>query len=89
MIRLFVRHTVNDYATWRNGYDAFEGLRQQMGVAGAAVYQAVDDPSDVTVWHDFATLDAAKTFASSPELREAMQTAGVQGTPQIWFTAEA
>ena len=26
-----------------------------MGVTGHAVYQALDDPNDVTVWHDFAT----------------------------------
>jgi len=60
-----------------------------MGVTGDAVYQSVDDPNDVTVWHDFETLEAAQEFASSPRLREAMAGAGVAGEPQIWFTTEA
>jgi hypothetical protein len=60
-----------------------------MGVSRDAVYQSVDDPNDLTVWHDFETLEAAQEFASSSRLREAMASAGVAGEPQIWFTTEA
>jgi hypothetical protein len=31
-------------------------------------------------------MDAAKAFAGSSELREAMGRAGVVGQPDIWFT---
>jgi quinol monooxygenase YgiN len=89
MIRMFVRHSVNDYATWREHYDAFDEERQSMGVTGHTVYQSVDDPNDVTVSHDFTTREAAETFSSSPRLREVMQKAGVAGTPDIWFVTEA
>ncbi len=50
-----------------------------------AVFQSVDDPNDVTVWHDFAGTDEARGFVSSEELRNARQRAGVQGEPEIWF----
>ena len=60
-----------------------------MGVTGHAVFQSVDDPNDVTVWHDFDSADAARSFASSSELREAMQRAGVRGEPQVWFVNPA
>ena len=40
-----------------------------------AVYQAVDDPNDVTVTHEFATLEAAQAFAGSAELRAATHDA--------------
>ena len=56
-----------------------------MGVKGDAVFQSVDDPNDVTAWHDFDTVEAARAFVSSDELRSAMQKAGVQGEPEIWF----
>jgi hypothetical protein len=46
-------------------------------VSRDAVYQSVDDPNDLTVWHDFETLEAAQEFASSLRLREAMASAGV------------
>ena len=86
MVRMFVRHEVADYAAWRTVYDSIDAERPSLGVTGHAVFQAVDDPNDVTVWHDFATLEAAQSFAGSPQLREAMSQAGVQGQPDVWFT---
>ena len=88
-VRLFVRHEVNDYAAWRKAYNDFDAERKAAGVTGAAVYRAVDNPNDVTVWHDFASADKAKAFASSEKLKNTMKNAGVKGAPQIWFTSEA
>jgi hypothetical protein len=89
VIRIFIRHPVEDYARWRQGYDDFDQERKGLGVSGDAVYQSVDDPNDLTVWHDFETLEAAQEFASSSRLRETMASAGVASEPQIWFTTEA
>jgi hypothetical protein len=87
MVRLFIRHDVADYDTWREGYDAFDETRRGMGVTGDAVYQAVGNPNDVTVTHDFESEDAAKAVLSSPELKGAMANAGVVGEPQVWITS--
>jgi hypothetical protein len=89
MVRMFVRHDVADYATWREAYDSIDQDRQGMGVTDHAVYRSLDDQNNVTAWHDFASPDAAQSFASSTLLRDAMQRAGVQGQPQIWFTTAA
>lgn len=89
MIRMFVRHQVADYAAWRAVYDGLDPTRREMGVTGAAVFQAVGAPTDVTVWHDFADRPAAESFAASSELRDAMEKAGVQGKPTVWFTTPA
>ena len=89
MVRLFVRHPVTDYAAWRKVYDDFEVQRRPMGVIGHSVYQAIDDPNDITVWHDFATREQAESFTSAEALRSAMQQAGVQGAPTIWLVREA
>jgi hypothetical protein len=89
MLRLLVRHSVADYATWRKHYDDFGEERQGMGLTGHAVYQSIDDPNDVTAWHDFSTREAAEAFASSPRLRRVMEQAGLVGTPDIWFVTEA
>jgi hypothetical protein len=66
-------------------YDEFDDQRRSMGVSGDAVFQSIEDPNDVTVWHDFDTAEAAKALVSSDELRNAMQGGGVQGEPQVWF----
>ena len=85
-VRLFIRHDVADYATWRKGYDAFETDRKSLGVTADAVYQSVDNPNDVTVWHDFKNAEAAKAFGLSPNLKAAMEKNGVRGTPHVWLT---
>jgi hypothetical protein len=87
--RMFVRHDVTDYAAWRKTYDGFDATRRKLGVTAQAVYRSVDDPNNVTVTHDFKTVESAKAFAASAELKAAMQKAGVKGAPQIWFTARA
>jgi hypothetical protein len=89
MVRLFVRINVADYETWREVYDQFYGERVAMGVMGDAAFQLVDDPNDVTVWHDFETPEVATAFVSSDALRNVRQRAGVQGEPQFWFTPES
>lgn len=89
MIRMFVRHQVADFASWKQAYDDFDQERRGMGVAGDAVFQSADDPNEVTAWHDFETLEAARGFVESERLREVMAAAGVAGAPQIWFTTQA
>ncbi|WP_271899547.1 cyclase [Candidatus Phyllobacterium onerii] len=86
MTTVFVRHMVSDYKTWRGVYDAFSSVQKANGVTAEAVYQATDNPNDVTVTHEFATLKAAQAFIKLEDLAEAMQSGGVVGTPAVWFT---
>ena len=89
MVRLFIRHNVADYQAWRQGYDDFDSQRRSMGVKGDGVYQAIDNPNDVTAWHDFETAEEAQALVGSDELKNAMQGAGVQGEPEIWIVTES
>lgn len=89
MIRMFVRHKVTDFATWKQAYDDFDAERRTMGVIDDAVFQATDDANDVTAWHDFENMQAAIAFIDSERLREVMAEAGVAGEPAIWFTTPA
>lgn len=91
MIRLFVRHPVENFDTWKTGYDSAEAVegRRNGGVLRDGVYVAVDDPHDVTVWHDFGTEDEARAFVASDWLHDVMQRIGVSGEPTIWFTHTA
>ena len=89
MVRMFVRHPVHDFTAWKAAYDAFDEDRNAMGVKEHGVFQSVDDSNDVTAWHDFESLEAARAFAGSERLQEAMARAGVAGAPTIWFTTRA
>ena len=66
MVRLFARHPVRDYSVWRQAYDAFDEERRELGVSDQAVFQAVDDPNDVTVTHDFESRETAEGVHGLP-----------------------
>ena len=87
--RLFARHEVADYGIWRTVFDAFAPTQKKLGAVSSAVYRSADNPKDVTVVHDFRSVDEAKAFAASPELKAAMEKAGVKGAPQIWITTKS
>ena len=89
MTTLFVRHTVSDYKAWRKIYDAFGPTQKAKGVKAEHVYQAADNPNDVTVTHDFASVADAQAFIKSEDLKKAMQGAGVVGAPTMWITNKA
>jgi heme-degrading monooxygenase HmoA len=89
MTTLFARHQVADYAAWRRIFDAAKPQQEAAGVLAAAIYRSVDDPNELTVSHDFDSLEAARAWAESPELHAAMQSAGVLGAPTLWFTNRA
>ena len=88
MATLFVRHEVKEFGTWKEPYDAFDAGRKTMGVTGHGAYQADGNPNDVTVYHHFDSMDAAKAFADSDRLKKVMESAGVVGAPDIWFANE-
>ncbi len=88
MARMFARHPVSDFEKWHQAYKDVANFQKENGVTAEAVFQNADDPNDVTVIHDFATVDEAKAFASNDELKSIMQNAGVAGPPTIWITTE-
>lgn len=89
MATMFIRHEVADYAKWKQVYDEFRPTQQRLGVTGDAIYRAAENPNDITVTHEFATVDAAQKFAASDDLHTAMGGAGVVGQPTIWFATRS
>ena len=89
MTTMFIRHAVADYKAWRKIYDDFASVQKAKGVTAQAVYQDADNLNEITVTHDFATVEAARAFVNCEELKSTMQNAGVVGAPTIWFTNKA
>ncbi len=85
---MFGRVTVEDYETFCDAFDDAAEMRNSAGSTDDTVYQSADNPNDVTVQVEFESIDAAKAYALSSGLREAMKRAGVQGPPTIWFVNE-
>lgn len=86
VITLFERDVVADFGAWRKAFDDFAPTLKASGVVASAVYQSVDDANDITVAHEFQTLEDARAFLDSNELRAARPGAGVTDSPTVWFT---
>ncbi|KPK02778.1 MAG: cyclase [Anaerolineae bacterium SG8_19] len=88
MATTFVKHPVNDYASWKRVYDNLAQYRKEHGVTGASVHRDPKDPNMIIVTHQFGSLSDAQAFVNSEDLKGAMQEAGVSGPPEIWVTED-
>ena len=82
---IVVTHKVENLENWRWGYDSTANWKGKFGWKHGTVLTAEGDQNNVTVIEEFETMEKAKAFASSPELKAAMGKAGVIGVPDIPF----
>ena len=80
-----IGHTVSDFDAWLEGYDAAEELRKSNGIIGHAANRSIDDPSFAVVYHQAESFDTLRAFLANPDLRAAMENAGVASEPDISF----
>lgn len=85
MPHLLIQHRVADFATWKSHYDNHASARANAGLTDISVMQSLDDPNLVVALHSFDDLAKVQAFGSSPDLKAAMQAAGVVGEPSVHF----
>ena len=83
-----IHHKVKDYAVWKAAFDGFAEVRKQAGETGYAVLQEDGDPNNVTVINNWETMEHAKAFVASDDLKKVMEEAGVMETPDIHILNE-
>jgi heme-degrading monooxygenase HmoA len=89
MASMLVQHQVKDYTAWKKVYDSVKDLRTSNGELSDKIYRDASDPNQLTVIFEWDSLENAKKYANSPELKAAMERAGVEGKPSIFFLNEA
>ena len=80
---MIVRHKVKDYATFKPSYDSHDSFRLANGIHNFLIGRGVDDPNTVLVAVRADDVEKAKAFSKNPELKKAMEEAGVVGAPNI------
>ncbi len=88
MASMFIKHRVADYAKWKTVFDEHEAVRREYGTTAHSLHRDADDPNVIIIAFRVSDLNRAKEFAGSDELRSAMERAGVQGPPEIWFAED-
>jgi hypothetical protein len=82
-IHTHLSHEVEDFATWKQGFDAGAALRDEHGITIHGVYQAHDNPNLVTVHAEVPSTDNLQRFMADPRAQETMKDAGVKGRPEM------
>ena len=85
---LLGRQKVKDYAQWKKVFDEGASSRIAAGSDKGHIFVSADDPNEVFILLRWDDMDKMRQFAQSDELRQAMERAGVEGRPEIYFLDE-
>lgn len=82
---LIIQHTVKDFDKWLPVYRAHDSVRKASGLTEIALGRGIDDKNKITVAEKSEDIQKAKDFTNSPDLKTAMQKAGVTSAPTMSF----
>jgi heme-degrading monooxygenase HmoA len=82
MAYVLIQHQVAKYATFEPVFLDDESRRKRSGSLGGKLYRNVDDPNNLIAVFAWDTVERAQAFASSYELREAVEWAGDSTPPR-------
>ncbi len=80
---MMIKHPVADFDAWKTVFLAHDSIRQAYGISSYAIGRNMDDPNQLIVIDKIADMQKAKEFGAMPELKDAMDKAGVTGPPSF------
>jgi quinol monooxygenase YgiN len=83
MPTLAAQITIGGYAKWRAVFDKHKPLRDKAGLTNVRVYRDADNAKELIIWSETSDGAKAREALNGPEIRNAMQEAGVVGPPKI------
>jgi quinol monooxygenase YgiN len=75
-----IDHRVADFDEWKKVYDGARGMQAAGGVRFQQVLRSPSEPNRIYVTHVFDSREAADAFLADPELKSAMEGAGVDAS---------
>jgi heme-degrading monooxygenase HmoA len=88
MLYLLVRSKFEDYAKFYPVYTEHAAARQAGGSRGARLFRSAENPNEIVALFEWESLEKARQFAQSDDLRQAMQRAGLADRPDVYFLDE-
>ena len=78
-------HPVKNFSKWKEGYLSHDSVRKAYGLSDFAIGRDLKDSNLVYVFNKMEDAEKAKTFATLPNLKDAMKKAGVTGPPKFGY----
>ena len=80
---VLIRHKVTDFDSWQPIFDDHRRARESAGSTGGQIFQSAEDPTEVVVLLEWDSIEDARRFIHSKDLREAMTRSGVSDAPDM------
>ncbi|MFZ0798312.1 MAG: hypothetical protein WCA13_16375 [Terriglobales bacterium] len=88
MINVLIHHEVADYIAWKAVFDSNLDWRHKHGERSCRIFRSAGNVNDLTLFFEWDSLDQARAFIASDELKAKMANAGVKGPPRVDFLTE-
>ncbi len=79
---------VTDFAEAKRVFDSRADIRTAQGALSSKIYQSDDNPKAATIVIEWDSLDSARKYTDSAELKPAIKKAGIVGTPISYYLNE-
>lgn len=83
--RAIINFKVKDYDFWKGVFEGDKQDRMNAGITDRAIGQYIGDPHKVSLVMAIADMKKAGDFMNRKELKHRMDSAGVVGTPDVFF----
>ncbi len=88
MINVLIHHEVADYTAWKAAFDSAFDWRRKSGERSCHIFRSAGSVNHLTLFFEWESLEKARAFVASEELKAKMASAGVKGAPQVDFLSE-
>lgn len=85
MAYLLVMVKVKDYSKWKPISDGLADTRKEYGSKGGRLFRNADNPNEPVVLYEWESIEKARKYAQSEDVKKAMERAGEIGKPESVF----
>lgn len=89
MITVFVKHTVEDYDTWKATWAEGASTREKYGATGEyRLLHETGKPNEIVYVGEWESMEGIQQYMDEGDVDTAMKDSGVIGEPELYFLEE-
>lgn len=89
MTTIFLKHTVEDFDTWKQAFDDNADTREEYGShEDYRLLHEAGSPNEVVVIAEWESVETFQRFMAESDLQEKMGDAGVISEPEVYILEE-
>ena len=88
MTHMLIRSKLKDFDKWKLIFDEHANIRKAGGSKGYRIFRNIDNPNETIIIFKWDTIENARKFSQSEDLKKRMQEAGVTDIPDFFFLEE-